>query len=267
MMSFTRDDDAVSEMVGYTIMTGIIITAIAIVLMIGYPMFQKSITDAHMTNMAEGFNLLSSNGNKVAMYESPVQSSELKIYSGTLYIKNEGNVHITYNFDTTGTTEMGSTDYADMKALEYASGGTKVAYYMGGVFKKEGDAVSMLEEPPIYYDGVSDDGVLDTLVLPIVVIDNDAQALGGTGVSRVTISTPYYSKSAQTIPSSKPITYSNIHRVVIDTNGEFSEALIDYFSGIEGFDPSQSDTDTIVLWYNDAIDVHDVAGHITIDVN
>jgi len=81
-MRLVDAEDAVSESVGFILMISILMTAMAMVLMIGYPMFINSVNEAHMQNVEEGFYLISTNANKVVMFESPIQSSELKTERG-----------------------------------------------------------------------------------------------------------------------------------------------------------------------------------------
>jgi hypothetical protein len=87
----SRSDAGVSESLSYIIIFGIYLTALAIIFAIGYPMYNNYVYQSHMENMVQGFDLVSENGNNVALLKTPYQQSELKLYDGTIALKSVGN--------------------------------------------------------------------------------------------------------------------------------------------------------------------------------
>ncbi len=261
MKGFTGPEEAVSESLGLILIAGILTFATALVLMIGYPIYVNSIYDGHMQNMEECFYLVATNGNKVAMYESPSQSSELKLYDGTLYTEDAGSIKITV-YDASGAI-VDETNRLPLAAMAYKLGNTKVSYYMGGVFKKQGDASIILKDPPIYFD--------DALVVHVIKIKNSARAIGGKGLSRITFTSPYYSKLTQKVsyPSSTVFNGANNRKVEIKITGEYNDALKRYFEDKLQYTVSIDGTGelTATKTYPGAVTVYIVPGDIDVSIN
>jgi len=222
-------DDAVSESLGFILLAFILTMAISIVLMIGYPIYQNTITQAHMQNMEEGFLLLSANANKVALYDSPIQSSELKLYGGSLWLRNDGYFNITY------TTETGLRDNYNytIQVIEYALNDKSIAYIMGATCEKTGSTSIMMSEPAMYKNDTT--GSNYTMVIPIINYQNDMGALAGTGLARLTISSPYYAKMVGTL-SYPPATHvEHVKEIYITMKSSYSDCFCRYFQDRFGF--------------------------------
>jgi hypothetical protein len=239
MKGIIGSDEAVSESLGLVLIAGTLTFAISLVLMLGYPVYVNSINEAHMQNMEEGFYLLSVNGDKVAMCESPAQSSELRLSGGVLSTQVDGEISVTcYDSSLTNVINLFDTPYP-LTSLEYLLGNTRVAYDLGGVFKKEGSNSIILKEPPIYYD--------TALVVPIITIHKGEGAIGGKGLTRVTMESPFYSKMTGTVSYPHANIYDNVYKVQIKVKSDYNDALMRYFVDPQGslkFDSATIDPNT-----------------------
>lgn len=236
-MRLLKADDGVSESLGFVLLAMVLMTAMAFVIMIGYPMYQESINQGHMQNMQEGFYLLSANMNKVALYESPTQSSELKLYGGTLSLHNDGAFKVTYVY---ANPVVGSPDITEIVAinpnhqiLEYSLNNQKVAYILGGVFKKDGSSSVLLQEPIAYKYTT---GTTPTIVLPLIFYSSTTTAKSdlelassSSGLARVVVRSPFYLKSLNTIRYDQAEHIYGVKRITVETTSEYGDALGSYF--------------------------------------
>ncbi len=229
-MNFTGSDEAVSEAVGFILLTFIITLSIAIVMMTGYQAFIGTINEAHMQNMERGFYLMSNNANKVVLFESPQQASELKMDGGALSLRNDGYINISYWDDTGFNFENRS-----IIALEYGVGDEKVAYIIGGVCKKQGNYSVMLHEPLIYFNNEGDQN--STLFIPLIGYQNDFGTIAGTGIAHLTFTSPYYSKMLSTIKYPETENASQVSRINITMKSDYNGCFSQYFKSL-GFNPS-----------------------------
>lgn len=235
-MSFLKADEGVSESLGFVLVALILTTVIAAILMIGYPIYQQSINEGHMQNMEEGFYLLSANANKVALYESPIQSSELKLYGGVLSLHDDGYIKIYYKYyDSVAHVDKWADDPITIpshKIMEYSLNNDKVAYVMGGVCKKEGGSSIVLKDP-IAYQYMT--GSTRTMVIPLIDYANQIEALAGTEFTRVELRSPYYSRAMSTLIYPNAERIDTVKEIQIEMTSEYNDCLGRYFTDKLGF--------------------------------
>lgn len=233
-MTFVKSDDAVSESVGFVLMILIITTAIAAVLMIGYPIFADSVNEAHMQNMEEGFYLMSTNANKVVLFESPIQASELKLNGGALSLRDDGYINVSYEYRD-GSNNIPDHDNMSLTVIEYVMGDKKIAYIMGGVCRKDGSSSVMLNDPLVYmYNAGSANS---TLFVPLIEYQNDVGAIAGTGLVQITFISPYFSKEMGTLSYPEPDRHDQVSKVNITMKSDYNGCFSRYFKSM-GFNPS-----------------------------
>lgn len=169
-----HSQDAVSEVVGYTLLLGIIVIAIGIISMTAFPVIQDAKEKAYLKNMEQGFTVLDSKASLVSIGKQPTQIVQMYTQAGGITVNDSSLSRIKVTF-TNGTTTYVVYDES-MGTIEYQLGDNKIAYEGGGVFRKypgKGDPV-MITPPEFHYNG-------ETLTLPIIRI-NSNQSVGGTGV-------------------------------------------------------------------------------------
>jgi len=169
-----HSQDAVSEVVGYTLLLGIIVLAIGIISMTALPVIQDAKEQAYLKNVEQGFTVLDSKASLTAIGKQPTQIVQMYTQAGGITVNDSSLSRIKVTF-TNGTTTYVVYDES-MGTIQYQLGDNKIAYEGGGVFRKypgEGDPV-MITPPEFHYNG-------ETLTLPIIRI-NSNESVGGTGV-------------------------------------------------------------------------------------
>jgi hypothetical protein len=263
-MRFINDDCAVSESVGFVLLAFIIMLGISVVLMIGYPIYTNSVNEGHIQNMENGFFLLSANANKVALYESPIQSSELKIHDGTLSLKQDGYINISYTY---GPTNIDDYTNKSLPIMEYTINNNNVAYLLGGVCKKDGDSPSIMLNSPLSYRYTT--GNTPTIVFPLIEYPTEYGSIAGRGLTRVTISSPYYSKLIGSLNYPNAVRVDEVKNVTIYMKSDYTHSFSKYFHDNLGFTEIQNDDNLLIMNKDctlDPITLYIVPCKISIDI-
>ena len=136
--SFTISDDAVSEMVDYSIILSIIILATGIIAVAGVPMLEDMQKVQHTENIRQSFEVLAMNMNKVVFGNAPSQSVELKMYGGALSVAGDNKITIDLQVwnSSLGATEMEPTYAYKIKKIENSYQGPIISYEDTGVWAK-----------------------------------------------------------------------------------------------------------------------------------
>jgi hypothetical protein len=169
-----HSQDAVSEVVGYTLLLGIIVLGIGIISLTALPIIQDAKEQAYLKNVEQGFTVLDSKASLASIGKQPTQIVQMYTQAGDITVNDSGLSRIKVTF-TNGTATYVVYNES-MGTIQYQLGDNKIAYEGGGVFRKypgEGDPV-MITPPEFHYNG-------ETLTLPIIRI-NSNQSVGGTGV-------------------------------------------------------------------------------------
>jgi hypothetical protein len=240
MMNKPMSDAGVSESFGFIIIFGIYLTALALIFAIGYPLYNDYVYQSHMQNMVQGFDLVSDNGNNVALLKTPYQQSELKLYGGTIAVKDAGNLQLQCYADTGGNNPIvindgGSVsgDSVTLRVLEYSRDDSSIAYLLGGVFKKDAYTYPVIKKPVIY-NSTRLDGT-PVLIIPLITLYDNVFASMGNAPVRISFGTLYYSKKDQTVDQPKLRTYKHVKLIKITISGDYKDSLYTYFQDEWGF--------------------------------
>lgn len=168
-------EDAVSEVVGYMLLLGIIVTSVGLVSVLAIPIIEDAKENAYLKNMEQGFTVMDSKISLVALGKSPTQLVQMYCQKGDITVYNQTSSRMTVSFtNKTGTSfELYNESIG---SIQYQLGENKIAYEGGGVFRKypgEGDPVT-ITPPEFHYNG-------ETLTLPIIKVEGN-QSTGGNGV-------------------------------------------------------------------------------------
>lgn len=261
----SRSDTAVSESLGFAIISGILISILAIIFLMGYPLYNNYVDHSHLQNMIEGFDLVSENGNNVALLRTPYQQSELKLYGGNMAIHGVGNMRVQYYADTAGNIPVAPTggnsitgDSIALRALEYSKGDSTIAYLLGGIFKKDPHTYPVIKGL-IMYNTTRPDGTA-VLYLPLISLYENTYSVAGTTLARISFGTLYYSKKNQTV--SQPVfnTYDHVRQIKITLESDYNDCLYTYFHDEWGFELVESTGSRLVMRRN-----YDNPGGITVN--
>ncbi len=231
-MRLMHSEEAVTESLAFMLISTIMTISLAAVMVIGYPVFTNTLSDAHMGNMEEGFYLVAYNANKVVLSESPIQSSELRMYGGTLALRNDGYMNVSYQY-WNGTDHASGSQNLTLTALEYGMNDERIAYLLGGVFEKKMGAPSFVQHDPIIYSYHS--GGTETLVIPMIQYQSDTGAIAGSGYARLTIASPYYSRTMGTLRYPSSVQATNVDAVRIVVSSEYGDSISKYLQDKCGF--------------------------------
>jgi hypothetical protein len=180
MKRLIESDGGVSDTLGYIIIIGIVVTAIGITYMLGYPMLQNMISSGHVQNMERGFIILGNNVDRVMEQSTPMQNTELSMRGGTLMVVKYGKFTISYT-NTSGTFE----DSWDLYTIKYDYPGSRIiGYEFGATMEKYGagntiQGGTVLKKPKMV--------VGDPFIIPIVNLYGSGIDKAGSGLAEVLI--------------------------------------------------------------------------------
>ncbi|MCQ6961717.1 DUF7289 family protein [Methanolobus chelungpuianus] len=206
---FTKSEDAVSEMVDFSIILSIMLLAIGVIVVTGAPMLENIQKAQQTENIRQGFEVLALNMNKVVQGNSPSQSIEMKMYGGSLSVAGDNFINVDLGVwnSSTNSVEMISAVGTRVKNVENSFQDTTICYENTGVWAKynNGRAV-MVSEPRFTYEN-------NALVIPVAKIDG-LTSLSGSGLVRVTADGG----------TKRVERYENISRVNISVTSDYFEA-------------------------------------------
>ncbi len=175
-------EDAVSEVVDYVTILGILVISIGIIGVAGYPMVKNAQEANYIENTKQSFIVLADNVNKVVLGQAPSQNVELKLYGGTL--SANGSSTITVNFTIYNQSNNPPYDnitiYQQMRSIESTVGDTVIAYQGTGVWARYPNGYTLMVSKPLIAN------LSNMLVIPAVYISG-TDSVGGSGMSRVVV--------------------------------------------------------------------------------
>ena len=208
-----KSERAVSPVIGIIIILGLTILSISTILIYSVPTLDGLEDMAKAQKVEQAFTVFDSRVSKVALGESPVQTTYVSLMGGTINVNGDQDAyndsqmvifHIEADDDdhddfmeyqnryTWGSWEGFIDDYdnhsdgddlliCSLGTIEYSLGDRIIAYEGGGVWSKYPTGSSIMISPPeFHYNG-------ETLTLPIMKI-NGRSGVSGTGDVGVTIS-------------------------------------------------------------------------------
>lgn len=211
-------EDAVSEVVDFVTILGLLVLSIGIIGVAGYPIVQNAQEANHIENTKQSFVVLANNVNKVVIGQAPSQSIELKMYGGSLSVTGSSSINITavrYNSSASppGNENITLVD-RPMRSIESTVGDTSIAYEGTGVWAKYPNGNTILVSKPLITNQSN------VLVIPIVTIGG-ISSTGGSGMSRVTV---------KGVPS---VTfYKNVSNIIVTVNSTYFDGWKNYVNSV-----------------------------------
>jgi len=211
-IKFLSSEDAVSEVVDFVTILGLLMLSIGIIGVAGYPIVKNAQEANHIENTKQSFIVLANNVNKVVIGQAPSQSVELKMYGGSLSVIGSSTINITANNSAGQRIPILNDTY--MRSIESTVGDTVIAYEGTGVWAKYPNGNTILVSKPL----ITNQG--NVLVIPVVTI-NGASSIGGSGISRVTV---------KGVPS---ITfYPNVNTITVTINSSYWNGWNNYLQNV-----------------------------------
>ncbi len=223
---FLSSEDAVSEVVDFVTILGLLVLSIGLIGVAGYPIVKNAQEANHIENTKQSFIVLANNVNKVVMGQAPSQNVELKMYGGSLSVTGSSTINITA---INSTNENITLVDRQMRSIESVVGETIVAYEGTGVWVSYPNGNTILVSKPL----ISNQS--NMLIIPVVAIGGTS-SVGGSGMSRVT---------AKGIP--KVSVYKNVSNIIVTINSTYSNGWKNYFSNVKAWSSCSSDECTAKL--------------------
>ncbi|AKB85755.1 hypothetical protein [Methanococcoides methylutens] len=173
-------ESAVSEVVDVVLILGIMLIAITVISVAGFPALQNMQDSGHQENIRQSFIVLGENVNKVVFNLAPSQSVELKMYGGSIGVIGDSKLNLsvqTWN-ETSLDKEYEGAPTGQLMELRNEREGTSISYENTAVWAKyqTGQPI-MVREPQFVFDG-------NTLIIPFVPIQTGGST-SGEGLIRI----------------------------------------------------------------------------------
>lgn len=216
-----------SPVIGVLLMFALTIISISAMLVYSVPMISDLQDDAQAQKIEQGFTILDSRTSKVALGESPLQTTSVSLIGGSINVNDDtvddkSNIRIVItNLTNPGASEDFNCSFG---TIEYTKDNQRIAYEGGGVWSKhEGSGGSVMISPPeFHYNG-------ETLTLPIMSITGRSSSSGNgdTSISVSSDNKPSVLFPNSSISSSRknPVTLDKVH---IYIKSQYYDAWADY---------------------------------------
>ncbi|WP_440953516.1 DUF7289 family protein [Methanococcoides sp. FTZ1] len=179
-----RSENAVSEVVDVVLILGIMLIAITVITVAGFPALQDMQESGHQENIRQSFMVLGENVNKIVFDNAPSQSVELKMYGGGIWISGNSTISVTVQSWNSSSSSVETRESAgrQIRELQNEFEGTTISYENTGIWAKyqTGEAIMVREPQFVYSDSM--------LVIPAAGIENDIdgnEGVSGEGLIRV----------------------------------------------------------------------------------
>lgn len=142
----TADDRSVSEVLGYVIIFGLVITSIGFVVAGGIPALEDVRETERAANAQRAFDVVADN--MAAIYErnNPSRATEIDLGDSEIYYASNVTIAVTVDDGTPVTHEY------EFKPVKLdVNDDTSLVYAAGAVFRNQTDGGLMLREPPFLF--------------------------------------------------------------------------------------------------------------------
>ncbi|WP_406660499.1 hypothetical protein V7O66_11705 [Methanolobus sp. ZRKC3] len=250
MKRITNSESAVSPVIGMLIILALTITSTSIILLYGMPTLSNMEDMANSQKVEQAFTVFDSRTSKVALGESPSQTTSFSIMDGSIKV-NGGNASYNESRIVILNVDIGAVWYSgfqnqrykwgsweaysaqpemsefnvSMGSITYTKGDRIVGYEGGGIWSKYPNGRSVMISPPeFHYNG-------ETLTLPIMKISGDQVSSGTTGVD-ITVSSDNMPVVLYPDSSTGRVNPLNSDKILIYIQSEFYTAWADYANSL-----------------------------------
>lgn len=171
------DDRAVSEVVAFILVFGVILSSVALLSMTGFSAMQDYQENEQLRNSERAMEALADNFNDVLRYDGIERRyGELALRQGTITTGTGGtsvNITVEDNSGDTKTIDLNGTGGSEFNlgVFEYETGSETIAYEGGSVVRasETGNSV-LIEQPELKCKG-------QTAIVSLMVVDADNQSI------------------------------------------------------------------------------------------
>jgi len=210
---------AVSEVVGFMIIFGIMLSGIGLITLYGYPMLLQEQQNTNIRNMERNMILLQSDVNALVYKNVPYKETTMQVSGGTLRVDPGG---LTSSFTVVNGTDINDYQLGEI-LYESQDGTTTVSLENGAVHTRltsSPTGSAMLAEPRWFYDPST-----QTFVMSIIKIDSsEYMAQTGIGTVRMKLTPPVQERFDFNNGNEVTITYT------ADNENNYNIAWRNYFN-------------------------------------
>lgn len=171
---------AVSDLVGFAVVFGIVVLSITLVYTFGVGALGDVQRGAAMDNAERAFDVLADNMADIHTNGAPGRSTELQFASGQVAVTGEVSLTVTNESRNLSTVLLATP-------IRYSAGHTGFYYAGGAVVRSDRDAAVMVREPPFRF---SEERVAISFVETVAAGDSTAVGGGSVRVSARRVGVP-----------------------------------------------------------------------------
>lgn len=235
---------AVSSVIGILLMFALTVISISAMMIYSVPAIDELKDNSKSQNVEQAFTILDSRMSKVALGESPLQTTSFSLMGGEISVNDESNsdtsnikIVIQNTTDSTPIEEFNCS----LGTFEYTLDERKIAYEGGGVWSKYRDngGSVMVSPPEFHYNG-------ETLTIPIMTI-NGSSSTSGKGEVNIAVTSdnkPFvlYPNTSISTSRTNPVTsdkvYIYIESEYYDAWANYAESMI--YTNAEKYDVNKT---------------------------
>ncbi len=235
--NFFQSERAVSEVIGYALVLGIVVSAIGLIYVAGVPALQSSKDTTQFKSVEQGFLIFRTDLLKVALDQAPVRTTKLGTAEGGSLSSDPSACKLSLTIFESENPVFNDT--LELGSIEFASRIGSISCENGAVITKYPSGSIMTSKPRMFNS--TDQG---NILFSLVKINDSFSSVGG-GVARITISNPRFNESIFNTPE--------VYRkgnLKIKVESEYADAWRRFFE--DEFDTTFSNsTDGTTGWSED----------------
>jgi|GEM_PF-930398 hypothetical protein len=219
LKKFIYSELAVSEILGYIMVLGLIIAAISLVFVQTSSMASDAQDVVKYRSMVQGFRKIQNVVDYTAYMNNPEKSIRILMNEGRIYIDHDNNISLEIRSNNT-------TQYlyeSDMGVIEYAYQNYVIGFENGGVWMRELNQTSMIFEPRIFIYKKSINN--ETVVFVALVKIQGDDFIAGNGFVDLSV----------LFNSSETRIFEGGGYVNMDITSDYASAWEDYFETMRGY--------------------------------
>ncbi|RXG34692.1 hypothetical protein [Methanohalophilus sp. WG1-DM] len=215
---------AVSSVIGILLMFALTVVSISAMMVYSVPAIDELKDNSKSQNVEQAFTILDSRMSKVALGESPLQTTSFSLMGGEVGVNGEYSDNSNIRIVIQNTTNSTPIVNCSLGTFEYTLDERKIAYEGGGVWSKyrENGGSVMVSPPEFHYNG-------ETLTLPIMTI-NGSSSTSGEGEVNIAVTSdnrPFvlYPNTSISPSRTNPVTSDKVY---IYIESEYYDAWANY---------------------------------------
>lgn len=171
-------DRAVSEVLGYVLVFGMVVSSVALVSTVGIGQLDDVREEEQMTNAERAFDLLAANMDDIAMRGAPSRSTEMQLTEGQLDVSDP--IEVSFRGIKGPSDPENFSESYEVWPITYRgqASNTEVVYAGGTVFRTYPDSGAVLRDPAIVAES-------DRVNVPLVLTRSRAMQSRGGGTARI----------------------------------------------------------------------------------